>query len=363
MGQRQHTVPKSYLLGFSDPRGRLHAFDRQGQRQLPISVGDASVVTDFYQMTGGVDVAMVERRVLGDIEGEAAGVFSRIRKGESAIDEKAQSALGRFIAMQLVRTTRARQWDEDVADWYGKIWFQGMTRADVALRFRENGIEPLEEQIDAVLELVQHPDRFRFKPPQGSFLLLMLKMYLRLLPYLNEGWNWIVVHSSGRPFLTSDHPVVMVGDLVNGGVGVASAAEIWLPVGRHHAVVLSRDYSLPPVLLSIPSDHVRRLCQRIALEAQRWIYWHPKDSALKDIDVPSRGKNLVVDSVGWRDRPDGLVGEIIRFGDSRPKVTGECLLSGRLVIDQEAVFDGLRTRDELLNERGSPASKTEHGRP
>jgi len=342
MERRHHTVPISYLLGFCDPKHQLRAFDRQTQRQSTVSVKDASVVTDFYQMPGEADPAMVERDTLGDIEGVASPIFSQIRKGELAINSEASGVLARFIAMQLVRTTQTRYWAEDLADWYGKVWFEGMTRETVALRFREKGIEPLESQVDAVMEFVENPQRFRFVPPQGSSLLLMLTTFLGILPHIDRGWNWIVAHSSGRPFLTSDHPVVMVGDSVNDGVGVASADEIWLPVGRHYAVVMSRDHSLPPVFLNVRSDHVRRICQRIAWEAQRWVYWHPRDDALRDIDVPRREKNLVVETMGWRDRPDGTVGEIVRLGQPRPKIPGECLLSGRPVTDQKAVFDGLR---------------------
>lgn len=358
MSQRQHTVPKMYLRGFSDSKGRLRAFDRQRQREIPMSVNNASVVCDFYRLPpvpDGIDPLTVER-LLSQKEGEASNALARIRKGEAAIEPATREALAEFIGLQLLRTSK--QWEEvqEMGDWYGKVWFEGLSREDVAKRLSDAGVEPSEDKIDGIMEFVENPDKFRLVPPKGSFLLLFLKVYLRVLPYLTEGWNWIVVRSAKQPFLTSDAPVVLVGDTVDGGLGVANAEEIWLPVGRHHAVVLTRDFSLPPVLLGLSSDHVRRICQRIALEANRWVYWHPGDRPLKGIEVPRPTKRLRIETVGWRERPDNTVGEIVRMGPARPLVPGERLLSGRPVVNRRAVFEGLKSRGEVLSRKIEPAA-------
>ncbi len=358
MSQRQHTVPKTYLRGFSDTKGRLRAFDRQQQREIPMSVNNASVVSDFYRLPDvpdGIDPLTVER-LLSQKEAEASNALARIRKGETAIEPAAREALAEFVGLQIVRTSK--QWEEvqELGDWYGKLWFEGLSREGVAQRLRDADIQPSEDNIDSIMELVENPEKFRLVPPKGSFLLLFLNVYLRVLPYLTEGWNWIVVRSAQRPFVTSDAPVALVGDTVDGGLGVANADEIWLPVGRHHAVVLTRDFSLPPVLLGLSCDHVGRICQRIALEANRWVYWHPADRPLTGIDVPRATKRLTIETVGWRERPDNTVGEIVRIGPARPLVPGERLLSGRPVVNRRAVFDGLKRRDEVSRRQIEPAA-------
>ena len=57
-----------------------------------------------------------------------------------------------------------------------------------------------------------------------------------------------MARSRSWPFITSDAPVVLVGDTINGHLVLSAAEEVWLPVGRQHAIVMTRDYSLPPVL-------------------------------------------------------------------------------------------------------------------
>src|SRR5207249_8278869 len=143
----------------------------------------------------------------------------------------------------------------------------GMDRQTVEERLRQSGTNPTTELIDETMQVVKNIDQYNFVPPEGSFLFFFLQGFLRILPFLADGWNWVVVRSS-RPLLTSDHPVVLIGDTVNGGLGVANAREIWLPVARHRAIVLTRDSSLPPALFDIAPAHAKRICQRIALESE-----------------------------------------------------------------------------------------------
>lgn len=352
MSQRQHTVPRNYLVGFSDPKGRLSAFDRQEQRQLFQSVNNASVVKDIYRLPGGAsggDSQQIER-LLGEAESAAATILEKVRNGKASIGSASREALAGLISLQLSRTSKRRQEVQELGDRYAKLWSGGLTRSQVKERLQEHGKDPTESDVSAVMELVQHPERFRFVPPDGSFLLMFLKSYEQTLPLVREGWNWIVVHPQETPFLTSDHPIVMVGDSLDGGLGLENADEIWLPVGRRHAIVLSRDFSLPPIVLGLEPDHVGRINKRIAQEAYRWIFWHPDDDLMESSSVPPRRSMLRFETVGWRSRPDGTIGEIKRIGPNRPVISGECLIGGRQIVDRQAEYSGLVSREQAILE-------------
>lgn len=334
MAVRQHTVPRTYLRGFADPKSRLRAFDRITQRVLPIGVSDATVVNHIYDVPSnveGLDSQAIEN-YLAQSEGAATSPIEKVRSGRGIVEPEDRQPLVEFLALQMTRTTRIWEEVHQLGDWYGKVWLEGISREGVRERFRDAGIEPSDHDVEEVMKFAGNLDKYRIVPPDGSFLLMFLAAYERILPFLAGGWNWLVVRS-GRPFLTSDHPVVMIGDSFNGGLGVANADEIWLPVGRHHAVVLSRDDSLPGIILNVPPAHAKRVCQRIALESTRWLFWHPKDDPLEGIDVPTPGPHLRIETVGWRERDDGSIGELVNFGSNRPVITGECLLNGRPIVN------------------------------
>jgi hypothetical protein len=278
----------------------------------------------------GLDVDAIEN-YLAEKEAAVAAPLANIRAG-NAIPSSDKEVLAEFIALQFTRTSRV--WNEvhQLGDWYGKVWFQGISRRGVEERFREVGIEPAEDQVEAVLEFSRNLGEYRLVPPRGSFLLMFLQAYLGILPYLTHGWHWVVVHSK-RPFLTSDDPVTLVGDAVDGGLGIANAQEVWLPVERNIAVVLTKDFSQSQVVAHLPDRHIRRLCQRIALESNRWLFWHPDDAAIDGIRAPRPKPRLKIRTVGWRDRGDGTIGELVNTRPYRPLIKGECAISGRLIVN------------------------------
>jgi hypothetical protein len=340
MGERQHTVPRTYLRGFSDPKERLRAFDRVKQQRLTVTVTNATVKKNIYDLPSvlassqGLDPQTIEKWLPAK-ESAAAGPLEEIRSGRSAVQLAYHDVLREFIALQLTRTIR--RWEEmnDLADWYGRTMLEGISRQEVEERLREPGADPTEEDIRGALEFADRIDDFEFHVPQIEFLRTFLGVYEDVLPHLATGWNWVVVWSD-EPFLSSDHPVGVVGDSLDGGLGVEDAEEIWLPVGRHRALVLSKDFSLPPVVFGIPVVHARRICQRIALESHRWVFWHPKDDPLRGF-APQPRRKMETKTIGLRKRPDGLIEDFISFSSGRPVIRGECLLNGRPVLDQKRV--------------------------
>lgn len=348
VAKRHHTVPRMHLKGFTDPKGRLRAFDRVRQRQQTITVGDATVVRGFYSLPSasdlseGLAVDSIEK-LLAEKEGAVAVIFDRLRAGRGLSPEDIP-ALADYIAIQLLRTTRFETEIQAMADYYARTMLEGMSEDAVRRRLLEVGEETDDDAVASIMESLSRLDEFSFRAPEGSFMIVFLRTYLKLTPYVANGWKWIVA-STSKPFLVTDHPVVLVGDSVDSGVGLETAAEVWMPIGRHHALVMSRDFSLPTVLLNLERSVVRQRNLRLALESQRWCFWNPRDDPLEGAAVPPPANPLRERSLGWRERPDGTFGEVVQIGAPRPLIPGESLLSGIRVVNRTAVFGGLRPMD------------------
>ncbi len=83
MRQRQHTVPRTYLRGFADPKERLRAFDRMRQETLKVGVANATVVKGIYDVpinADGLDTDAIEKYI-AERESAAAGSLREIRSG------------------------------------------------------------------------------------------------------------------------------------------------------------------------------------------------------------------------------------------------------------------------------------------
>src|SRR5207247_9549386 len=128
--------------------------------------------------------------------------------GLSVVNVAWRESLTEFIALQMVRTSRTREQVKQMGDWYAKTSFEGMDRQTVEERLRQSGTNPTTELIDETMQVVKNIDQYNFVPPEGSFLFFFLQGFLRILPFLADGWNWVVVRSS-RPLLASDPPVVL----------------------------------------------------------------------------------------------------------------------------------------------------------
>jgi len=329
--RRHHYVPRFYLARFADQKDRISVYDRTTGRVFASNAKNLAVETDFYQLAEeyGLPSTYLEE-TLAALEGDAANALREVDT-LGTIPRGHRSVLAPFLGIQLLRTAQTRDVIRDMTEWSGGI----LAQIEIGNRLRAGQFETeaerqlAEQSIQAFAE-----GRIQIRPSEQSLVGLSLSRLEDIIRYLSEGWNWLVVMTTGA-FLTSDHPVTLLGEPEHyspaTNVGVANALEIWLPITPRRALVLSRDHSLSSPLVGIPNDHLRAINHRIAAESRRWIYFRHGTSPLKGIQIPVEGPRWEARTAGWRDRGDGSIGELMITGVARPRVPRERLLSGRFL--------------------------------
>lgn len=107
---RHHLVPESWLKGFADA-GQLCVRRRDRAQDITMAVSDATVVGKFYsnpRPSEGEDGQEVEAYLATEVEGPAAGALRDIHEGRWPLNPKAELALRKLLAHQLVRTRSFR---------------------------------------------------------------------------------------------------------------------------------------------------------------------------------------------------------------------------------------------------------------
>lgn len=330
--RRHHYVPRFYLRRFTDHKGRIAAHDRSAQRTITTTPEQVAVERDFYRIpaTTGLPANFLEG-LLSSVEGVAAeAIRSAVATG--AVREPDRQVLAAYLGLQRLRTRQTRDSIREMTEWSGPM----LAQIDLKERlesgeFESEGERQLAEQ--AIEQLID--GTLHVGAAEESLVGLSLKPLEQIVEILSSGWNWIIVVLTKPQFITTDHPVAMLGEPEHGSpasnIGLATAREIWFPLDPRHALVLSRDHSLTSPLIDLSNGHVRAINLRLAVESGRWIFFRPGTHPLKGFQIPSTSPKWKAETLGWSERGDGTTGELIRTGVERPHVPNERLLSGRML--------------------------------
>jgi hypothetical protein len=106
---------------------------------------------------------------------------------------------------------------------------------------------------------------------------------------------WHVLRFPEPALLTSDAPVAVWSPPAADGlpVGIANAAETYLPIDRQIALVVTDQYvdNAPDQVIDDPgSERAVRLNTAVAANAHRWVFHHPHDNPLDGIALPPPGR-------------------------------------------------------------------------
>ena len=133
-----------------------------------------------------------------------------------------------------------------------------------------------------------------------------------LAPMLWERRLRLMRFAPEAPLLTSDSPVVTwapgrAGDRV---VGLRDAASITLPVGRHLAIAFVRGGE--DAISTAGATRARQVNLAAADLADRWIFHHPEDSLVADLNIPAQRPRWLDERVAARIDEDGNYRELWR---------------------------------------------------
>ena len=296
--KRHHFVPKFYLRGFSDHKKRVRMYAR-GTKKKPVlvSVNNAAVESGFYTIVeeSGEKSQRVEQ-LLSMVEGLANTAIERMLKGQFPPSTEDRTNLSLFMAFQTLRTPENRRGYEAMVDYSHKLLFEGWTPEYVRERMKEQGIEPTDESVAEVMDVVENPDNYRIVPHQNEHIKLMLKVATEVAPVFASR-TWLLGRSKRAGFITSDHPVVWWSEPDEKskymGVGIENAEEVYFPLDRHNVLALA----LPGALrdgrvMTFVEDNVLFVNWLEAAASYKWVYQHPEDDPVDDL-IPGKSRPLM----------------------------------------------------------------------
>jgi hypothetical protein len=296
--KRHHFVPRCYLRGFSDHKKRVRMYARASKQHLVVtSVNNAAVESGFYTLVeeSGEQSLAVEH-VLGLIEGLAKTAIARMVSGQFPPTIEDRSNLSLFMALQVLRTPEERLAYEAMVDHSQKAMFEGWTPEYVRERMKEEGIEPTDEAVAEVMDVVENPDNYRFVPHQNEHIKVMLKVAVEAAPVI-AARTWLLGQSTRASFITSDHPVVLWSEPSEEtrfkGIGIETAEQVYFPLDRRHVLALALPHSRPDgKLLQLTEDNVLFVNHLEADHSFKWVYQHPEDDLVHDL-IPDKPKPLM----------------------------------------------------------------------
>lgn len=327
--RRHHYVPRFYLDRFTDQKGRLGAFDRQKATFITTKANAVAVERDFYRLDGGIGFpANLLEDALSSLESGASEAIRRL-VAEGRVLHSHRELLITYMALQLARTQRHRRSIKEMMQWTATL----QTQVELSRQLSEGKFETEPDHTLARSALGKLADgELIVSPEEQALKALSLHSVDEVASVLESGWNWVLVVLTTAKFITSDHPICMLGEPEPGSpasnLGVATALEIWFPLDPRHALVLSRDHSLGSPLLDLSNGHVRSINLRIALESERWSFFHPSSEGVKGFKIPPNPPRFREETIGKRVNGDGTISEFVRTSMERPQVPNERLLSG-----------------------------------
>lgn len=118
--KRHHYVPQFHLRRFRDERGRLWAWDKEGDRIFATSTGSVAAEKQFYRLTQyeplGGDPLIMEKQ-LSEMEGEVSAITDQWLDWLSDMEPMDKVPIpainrwifARFLAIQMLRTLDTRE--------------------------------------------------------------------------------------------------------------------------------------------------------------------------------------------------------------------------------------------------------------
>lgn len=242
--RRHHVLPQFYLERFADERSQLTQVWLPGDRSHTVSVGDASVINDFYNIAtddGEVDDFWEKR--FSEVESMAQDAFREVvdrRQWPPSPDSRV--ALSAWIALQYLRSQSVRN---SIGDQEALV---------LKIQVGTGGIQHLRDVMEKVLsrpvgdkELeaewtdLTKDNGTTIRRPAAQHISMLRSLIRPTANLLHEG-GWIVVRFDRKRLITSDSPVSLrpqEGASPFYGVGLATAGSYLVPLSRFDGLLVT----------------------------------------------------------------------------------------------------------------------------
>ncbi|MGQ3085351.1 MAG: DUF4238 domain-containing protein [Hydrogenophaga sp.] len=192
--RRHHFVPKAYLKAFCDAKGKLLVYRKDSPEKVLKMAPDAIGFEKHYYSQplpgGGRDTNTLEN-MFSDLERKWPALATKLSNGEDINDEL--GTLIEFLALQRVRVPASRD----------------VTEAELASQVKKTM-----HRMHAAGQLPPMPAELKLSDinisidPHKSIHGMVDQLQREVLDVIDRAGFWAVRNETGRPFITSDNPVV-----------------------------------------------------------------------------------------------------------------------------------------------------------
>lgn len=282
--RRHHVVPQFLLRNFANEADELAMRRAEAPQDTRIArASNLAVSNDFYMWVDQENRLVVGlENMLGRIESDAAPAIRRLASVDPVLrlppSDRERVLLARFVAMQFVRTPRHRRVQEALVDFVWKLDFEHIETADdIRSRFRANGHDPSEDEVEMVAEMIEDLDNYRAVAHQNDHIQSMLDVaYHATVLLLQRHMSVLMFESPGLAM--SDDPVLLIGGTApsGGAPGLETCELVGLPISRDVALIFHHEPTVPPFVTSewTAAQWNERTAAMGALE----LYFHPDDA-------------------------------------------------------------------------------------
>ncbi len=332
--KRHHLVPQMVLRRFANSAGRIVMVSRDDPSRAPIttSIKNAAAEAGFYRIDtndvaeshqSGHDPEVVEQ-TLAAIEGLVRPLLDNLARGRLPLFEE-RYRIAQFLALQHVRGPGFREDMNRLGTLAARDHLrQTMTAERAAAYLRQQGLAAGPADAQAFLDSALGETGPTLVMSQPHAMQAALRHAVEVVQPLVYFRAWHVLRFPDPVLLTSDTPVAVWSPPAPDGlpVGIANAAEVYLPVDRQTVLVVTDEHidAAPDQVVDDPApERAARVNAAVAANAHRWVFHHPNDTPLAKITLPSPSKweresHSVASEPGGRLRVRGITVKRPRTG-------------------------------------------------
>lgn len=273
--KRQHTVPRTLLKGFANPKGMVATRRRDGRGGVKANITDATVENFFYSFIGqkGERRNDVEEWLDAYAEAPITPVLERLRGGHQPAPADLLD-LAKFTATGLLRTASTRSYLTQIGAVIQRMLTPRMRTEEYLSEPSRTGLtintatEADKQMLDAYFteacELSRTPEAERQE---------QLRIIIRKIPeYVDRliTWTWSVSTTSEPSFITGDSPVATVDAADDGYHGLMPAeSPVMIPLSPT-VVLIGEERRLGQP--KVTNEFVSLVNQGIATQSYRAIF-------------------------------------------------------------------------------------------
>ncbi len=296
--KRHHYVPKFLIDQFIDPEdGQIWTYDIEEKRSFKTSPINCSVMKHYYSFENedGTKDDRIEKW-LADIEGRAASIILKIKKGSFNLTVDELEILIYFVCLLEFRNPSFRNSVHKFKEYTWRI-ITSMLASDKNLLktyLKKYEKETGDGDIGKLQELIADESSYKIEAHPNSSLELIIDMNNSIYNLIRQ-MNWLfVIAPRNASFILSDHPFSIVNPDIQAGrqIGLAmKETEIQVPLTPAICLVGSWNdlYGLPKPIHATKQmlDNINDVIQANAIN-----YLYSKEEIEKVISTTDFASNI-----------------------------------------------------------------------